>query len=164
MWRSCSGSSSTYPLVMIGVIGNILHSTAKMCQSTIKHVPYSFSRNSQIKCFLTHVDVDIFSCFGMWNSCPKFVHAFQLHPLCNFRFHHREKTTSTISCVISLPSLCVYISVAASHLVLLGNGMVARQWLGKHVPVTMNTHATTEELLGAPFSVWSMLYYRKVGD
>jgi hypothetical protein len=34
---------------------------------------YSFSYNSQIKCFRTHVDMDIFSCFGLSNSCPKFV-------------------------------------------------------------------------------------------
>jgi hypothetical protein len=40
---------------------------------------YSFSYKSQIKCFLTHVDKDIFSSFGMWNSCPKFVRTFQLH-------------------------------------------------------------------------------------
>jgi hypothetical protein len=30
--------------------------------------------------FPTHVDMDIFSSFGMWNSCPEFVHTFQLHP------------------------------------------------------------------------------------
>jgi hypothetical protein len=28
---------------------------------------YSFRRSSQIKCFPTHVDVDISSCFGMCN-------------------------------------------------------------------------------------------------
>jgi hypothetical protein len=43
---------------------------------------HSFRYNSQIKCFWTHVDMDIFSCFGMWNSCPKFVRTFQLHPVC----------------------------------------------------------------------------------
>jgi hypothetical protein len=41
-------------------IGNISHSAAKMCRSTILHVPHSFSYNSQIKCFRTHVDMDIF--------------------------------------------------------------------------------------------------------
>jgi hypothetical protein len=40
---------------------------------------YSFSHNSQIKCFRTHVDMDSFSHFGMLNSCPKFVRTFQLH-------------------------------------------------------------------------------------
>jgi hypothetical protein len=30
-WRPCSGSSSTYPLVMIAVIVDILHRTTKMC-------------------------------------------------------------------------------------------------------------------------------------
>jgi hypothetical protein len=34
---------------------------------------YSFSCNSQIKCFWTHVDMDFFPCSGMWNSCPKCV-------------------------------------------------------------------------------------------
>jgi hypothetical protein len=28
----------------------------------------------------------------------------------------------------------------------------------------MNTHTTIEELLGASFSEWSVLYQRKVGD
>jgi hypothetical protein len=28
---------------------------------------HSFSYNSQIKYFWTHVDMDIFTCFGMWN-------------------------------------------------------------------------------------------------
>jgi hypothetical protein len=40
---------------------------------------YSFSYNSQIKYFWTHIDMDIFYCFGVWNSCPKFVDTFQLH-------------------------------------------------------------------------------------
>jgi hypothetical protein len=29
---------------------------------------YALSHNSQIKRFRTHIDMDIFSCFGMWNS------------------------------------------------------------------------------------------------
>jgi hypothetical protein len=57
-------------LVMTGVTENISHSAAKMCRRTIMQ---SFSCNSQIKCFQTHVDTDIVPCFGMWNSCPKFV-------------------------------------------------------------------------------------------
>jgi hypothetical protein len=110
-WRPCGGSSSTYPSVMISVTENISHGKAKMCRSTITHVPHScsdcqwlwqahvkgivckltwqsmgtyqtitnnpcphtdaellelstqssFSRNSQIKCFRTRVDMDIFS-------------------------------------------------------------------------------------------------------
>jgi hypothetical protein len=39
----------------------------------------SFSSKSQIKCFQTHVDMDILSCFGIWNLCPNFFPAFQLH-------------------------------------------------------------------------------------
>jgi hypothetical protein len=40
-----------------------------------------FSCNSQIKCFRTHVDMDIFSYFGMWNFRPKFALTVQLHPV-----------------------------------------------------------------------------------
>jgi hypothetical protein len=45
---------------------------------------HSFGYNSQVKRFRTHVDIDIVSCFGMWNSCPEFVRTFQLvvHPVC----------------------------------------------------------------------------------
>jgi hypothetical protein len=31
------------------------------------------------KYFRTHVDVDIFSCFGIWNSYPKITRIFQSH-------------------------------------------------------------------------------------
>jgi hypothetical protein len=37
-WRPRSGSSSTYPLVMLDVTENILHSTAKLRRSTMMHV------------------------------------------------------------------------------------------------------------------------------
>jgi hypothetical protein len=47
---------------------------------------YSLSYNSQIKCFRTHVDMDIFSCLGMWKSCRKFARIFQLHPVCSVVF------------------------------------------------------------------------------
>jgi hypothetical protein len=40
----------------------------------------SFSCRSQIKCYRTHIDMNLFSCFGMWNSCPIFVSTFRLHP------------------------------------------------------------------------------------
>jgi hypothetical protein len=30
---------------------------------------------------MTHGDMNIFPCFGMWNSCPKFVGTFELHPV-----------------------------------------------------------------------------------
>jgi hypothetical protein len=32
---------------------------------------YAFRYNSQTKCFRTHVNMDIFSYFGIWNSAPK---------------------------------------------------------------------------------------------
>jgi hypothetical protein len=35
---------------------------------------------------------------------------------------------------------------------------IARQRLGKHVPSATNTQATTEVLLDAVFSMWSMVY------
>jgi hypothetical protein len=41
---------------------------------------YSFSYNSQIKCFCTHVDTDNFSRFCTWNLFPIFVHTLQLQP------------------------------------------------------------------------------------
>jgi hypothetical protein len=78
---------STYPSILIRVTENISHSTAKMCRSTIMHVQHSFRCNSQTKCFRTHVDMDIFSCFVMWNSCPKFIHNFQLHSVCNLQIN-----------------------------------------------------------------------------
>jgi hypothetical protein len=68
----------TTPSVMIAVTENISHSTAKMWRSTMMQ---SFSCNSQIKCSRTHVHMDIFSYSGMRNSCLKFVHTFQLHPV-----------------------------------------------------------------------------------
>jgi hypothetical protein len=45
---------------------------------------YSFRYNSENKCFWTHVDMDIFSCFDMWNSFPEFVCTFQLHSVHQF--------------------------------------------------------------------------------
>jgi hypothetical protein len=42
-WRPRSGSSSTYPSGMIGVVENISQNTVKMCRSTIMPVPQSFS-------------------------------------------------------------------------------------------------------------------------
>jgi hypothetical protein len=56
----CSVFSSTSPSVTTGFIENIWHSTAKMCRSAIMHVQYSFSYNSQIKCFRSRVAMDIF--------------------------------------------------------------------------------------------------------
>jgi hypothetical protein len=55
---------------------------------------YSFSYNSQIKYFLTHVDADIYSYFGMWNSCQKFVRTFQLHFVYLFSIHSCSRTES----------------------------------------------------------------------
>jgi hypothetical protein len=42
--------------------------------------------------------------------------------------------------------------------------IIARQLLGKNVAATMNTHATTAELLGGSFSMWSVSHQRKVRD
>jgi hypothetical protein len=38
-----------------------------------------------------------------------------------------------------------------------------RQWLSKNVMVATNAHETTEELLDASFSLWSMSYQKKAG-
>jgi hypothetical protein len=57
-WRQCSGSSSTYPSVMIGVIENISHNMAKICWSTVTHVPH-----------LCSVSGTSFSSFG--RSCKR---------------------------------------------------------------------------------------------
>jgi hypothetical protein len=64
------------------------------CTSTLNPVEdiltiyyYSFICNSEIKCFRSHVIMDIFLSFGMCNSCPKFASIFQLHSVytgCNF--------------------------------------------------------------------------------
>jgi hypothetical protein len=42
---------------------------------------HSLIFKSHIRCFQTHVDIDIFSCFGMQNLCPKFVHTFHISSL-----------------------------------------------------------------------------------
>jgi hypothetical protein len=47
---------------------------------------------------------------------------------------------------------------------LLINGLVARQWLSKHVPAAMNTFTTIEELLAASVSMQSVSHQRKVGN
>jgi hypothetical protein len=36
--------------------------------------------------------------------------------------------------------------------------VTATQWLGKHIPATRNTHATTEALLETVFPMWFVLY------
>jgi hypothetical protein len=40
---------------------------------------YTFIYKSQIKCVRSHIDIAAFSCFRMWNSCPKFFLTFHLH-------------------------------------------------------------------------------------
>jgi hypothetical protein len=71
VWRPCSGSSSIYHLVMIGITENISNNMAKMCQHAIMQ---SFSYDSQMKYFQIHADVTICSCFGMRKSCLSFSH------------------------------------------------------------------------------------------
>jgi hypothetical protein len=51
----------------------------------------------KVKCFWTYVDMEMFSCFGMWNSCPNFVRNFQLHSVCAcglLQFRSNLETTS----------------------------------------------------------------------
>jgi hypothetical protein len=76
IWRACrpySGSSSTYPSVMILRTSRTARAGAPSCMYSILSIV------TQIKCFRIHFDMDICSCFGMWNWCPKFVRTFQLH-------------------------------------------------------------------------------------
>jgi hypothetical protein len=42
--------------------------------------------------------------------------------------------------------------------------ITAMQLIGKNVTTVTNTQATTEELLGTLFSMWSVPYQRKAGD
>jgi hypothetical protein len=60
--------------------------------------------------------------------------------------------------MISLCCLCVYVSVCISPL----PPIVVRQQNGKQVPA--ETHATTEELLDASFSLRSVSYQRNASD
>jgi hypothetical protein len=62
-----------------------------------------FSYNSQIKCFRTHVHMDILSCFVMWNSCPDFVRnlsftlSMQKGLSCtSYRIHHWQSFCSVL--------------------------------------------------------------------
>jgi hypothetical protein len=72
----------------------IPRTSEQMQQSTKRHVKacieshgghfehlllmYSFSHNSQMKCFQIH-DMEVSPCFGMWNLCLKFLYTFLLH-------------------------------------------------------------------------------------
>jgi hypothetical protein len=63
---------------------------------------------------------------------------------------------------------CLYVCVAVYPLLIvamqrLGKNplIVARQRLGRNVTAVTNTHATTEELLDASFSVWPLWYRGK---
>jgi hypothetical protein len=75
----------SYPCIFERMLRSLMRRVEACIESHEGHFEhllemYSFSHNSQIKCFRTRVDIDIFSCLGMWNSCPKFVRTFQLHP------------------------------------------------------------------------------------
>jgi hypothetical protein len=58
---------------------------------------YSSSYTSQIKCFRTHADMDIFFLLGMWNSCPKFVRIRQLRPVFKSMNNHPLNNDSFLS-------------------------------------------------------------------
>jgi hypothetical protein len=61
---------------------------------------------TQVKCFQTHVDVDIFPCVGMWNSCPKFSWTFQLHPVYVIQIQVRMVATHNMKIWNSYLSYC----------------------------------------------------------
>jgi hypothetical protein len=51
--------------------------------------------------------------------------------------------------------------IAARQRLVKNPPIVARQRLGRNVTVVTNTHATIEELLDAPFSLWPVSYQGK---
>jgi hypothetical protein len=58
------------------------------------------------KCFWTHVDMDIFSCFGMWNYGPQFVCIFNYPMITEMgkkRNRHSEKSNMT-QCLAAINS------------------------------------------------------------
>jgi hypothetical protein len=54
--------------------------------------------------------------------------------------------------------------VCVSPLLLQSSVPAARQWLGKQVPLSVNTCTTIVHLLNVSFSVQSVSYQKKVGD
>jgi hypothetical protein len=56
-------------------------------------------------------------------------------------------------CVCVCVCVCVYVFVYPF--------IVARQWLGRKVTAVTNTHASTEEMLDASFSMWPVSYQGK---
>jgi hypothetical protein len=65
-----------------------------------------------------------------------------------------EKTPPRVLLLAYFPRVSVCISPP----------IIAGQWLGKHIPAAMNTHATIEELLYMLSSMWSIADQREVGD
>jgi hypothetical protein len=77
-----------------GIFGRMRRSMMRRVEACIEshggHFEHLLQMYSRVKCFRTHVDMDILSCFGMWNWCPKFIPKFQAHPYKNCIFQHCE--------------------------------------------------------------------------
>jgi hypothetical protein len=70
----------------------------------------SFSCNSQSKCSRTHVGIDIFSCFGMCNTCPKLICTFQLQLVYGW------KTWKLLGCTVEHYNwYCTLVSICCSE-------------------------------------------------
>jgi hypothetical protein len=73
-----------------------------------------------------------------------------------------ETTEENLDASFSMQSMLYQKKVCVS--VCVPSSVLAWQWLGKHIPVVMNTHTVIEELLHESFSTLSVSYQRKVGD
>jgi hypothetical protein len=72
-----------------------------------------------------------------------------------FRYFEKIKVMGSRCCLCAQPSHPQHLKAG---IVEPEEMAVAMQWLGKHIPMVMNTHATIEELLDAVFSMLSVLY------
>jgi hypothetical protein len=58
----------------------------------------TLSAITEIKCFQTHVDMDDFL-FGMWDSCPQFVHTFSyVLDICTYYKYQNSNVLLPVSC------------------------------------------------------------------
>jgi hypothetical protein len=58
--------------------------------------------------------------------------------------------------------ICLWDHLAVCVSVYVSPSIVDRQRLGKHVPASVNTHTTIEDVLGASYSLPSLSYQMKV--
>jgi hypothetical protein len=96
--------------------------------------------------------VEVFNPTSTWED---FV-ILRLSSLYNLRSDCRENTASNSSSVLTyFPRVSVSMCIPP---------FIARQQLRKHIPAATNTHTTIEQLLNSLFSMWRVLYKKKVGE